>query len=153
MAIFRLQAVLDHRQFIEDTLKRELADIQRQASQAGRRLDALHQKEVQTIEAMKHEQNAGLASDQAAAYHNYLSCLARRIDDQRRVVAEMTSMAAQKQADLVRAMKNRQIIETLREQSMNRQHRALMKKEMDFIDEIAVNRFARKQAIGPGDGQ
>lgn len=153
MTIFRLQAVLDHRQFVEDCLKKELADVQKQVSSARQQLDALHQKERQTVEAMQQEQKAGLASHQAVAYHTYLRRLARRIGDQRRVVDEMRSLAAQKQTDLIGAMKNRQILETLREHSMDRHHRAMLKKEMDFIDEIAVNRFARKKALGTGDGQ
>lgn len=153
MTIFRLQAVLDHRQLVEDRLKKELADVQRQVSSARQQLDALHQKERQTIETMQHEQKTGLASHQAVAYHTYLRRLARHIDDQRRVVDEMTALAAKKQADVIGAMKNRQIIETLREHSMDRHHRAMLKNEMDFIDEVAVNRFARKKALSTGDGQ
>ena len=45
----------------------------------------------------------------------------------------------------------RQILEKLKDQGLDRYNQAMLKKEIEFIDEIAVNRFARKSLQGDGE--
>lgn len=153
MYTFNLQPVLDHRQFIEDTLKKELADIKQRVSMARQRLDGLKRKEMNTVGAMQREQHQGLASDQAAAYHAFLRRIAERIANQQAEVAKIQALEAEKQAELMAAMKNRQILERLRDKDFERHTQTLLKKEMNFIDEIAVNQFARKTVTQNGGGE
>ena len=150
---FNLQPVLDHRQFIEDSLQKELADIKQRVLMACRQLDGLKRKEMKTVEAMQQEQRHGLASDQAIAYHAYLRRIAERIAVQQAAVAQLQASEAQKQAELMEAMKNRQMLETLRDKDLQRHTQTQLKKEMHFIDEIAVNQFARKIVSRHGGGE
>ncbi|MGA6926849.1 MAG: hypothetical protein WBY88_14270, partial [Desulfosarcina sp.] len=69
MYTFRLQAVLDHRQHIEDNLKRELADIRQRLETARHHLKMLNRKEMNTAASLKNQQTAGLSSHQVVAYH------------------------------------------------------------------------------------
>ena len=153
MYMFKLQPVLDHRQFVEDTLKKELAEIKHQASMARQQMAALKTKENQTVNMMRQEQRQGLASDQVVGYHAFLRQLAERIIGQQRVIARIKAREGRKQGELLDAMKNRQIMEKLREQDFDRYNRTEQKKEMNFIDEIAVNQYARKANSGIGDGE
>jgi len=50
-------------------------------------------------------------------------------------------------------VKKRQILEKLKEQGLERYNQAVLKKEMGFIDEIAVNRFARKTLKAKGESE
>ena len=127
MYTFNLQPVLDHRQFIEDTLKKELADIKQRVSMALQQLDALKRKEMNTVEAMQREQHQGLASDQAAAYHAFLQRIAERITNQQAEVAKIQAFEVEKQAELMAAMKNRQILDKLRDKDFERHTRTLLK--------------------------
>jgi flagellar FliJ protein len=153
MYTFKLQAVLDHRQFVEDHLKKELAAIKQQLLDARQLLDGLNRKAMTTTTALKQEQRNGLSSDQVVAYHAYLQRLSDKISRQETITSEIASREAETQADLLDAVKKRQILEKLKEKRLDRHNRALFKKEMAFIDEMALNQFTRKTANRNGDGQ
>lgn len=153
MYTFRLQAVLDHRQFVEDNLKKELANIRQQLMADQRQLDALKRKEMNAGETLKQEQAHGLCSDQVVAYHAYLKRLCDRITQQNSVVRENQERESVKRNALLEAMKKRQVLEKLKDQGLDRYNQVLLKKEMRFIDEVAVNQFVRKTLRKSGDGQ
>lgn len=153
MYTFKLQAVLDHRQFVEDNLNKELAQIRQQIMTARKHLDRLKRKEMHTFAELKERQADGLSSDQVVAYHAYFKRLCERIAGQKTAVDEIREKESEKQEELLEAMKRRQILEKLKEQGLERYNRVLVKKEMAFIDEIAVNRFARKTFEKCGEGE
>jgi flagellar FliJ protein len=153
MHTFKLQAVLDHRQFIEDGLKKELAEVKNQASEAQHQLEALENKEMNTLAALKEEQTKGLSSDKVAAYHAYLESLMQRIHGQRQTVAEINERVVAKQGKLLEALKERQILEKLKEKDFDRFHQEMLHKERRFIDEIAVNQFVRKSLGTHNEGE
>lgn len=153
MYSFKLQPVLDHRQYIEDDLKRELAEIKQQVSLARQQLDSLKRKEMNTASALKMQQKEGLSSDQVLAYHDYLKRLSDRIADQNKLTAEIEAQELEKQDALLEAMKKRQILEKLKDQGLDRYNQVMHKKEMNFIDEIAVNQFVRKTINFSGGGE
>ena len=148
---FKLQTVLDHRQFIEDNLKKEFADIRQQAVAARQELETMKRKEMNTAAALKQEQAAGLSSAQVVAYHAYLNRLADRMERQALRIHEIEEKESQKQDELLDAMKKRQILEKLKDQGLDRYHATMSQKEMKFIDEIAVNQFVRKNIHSRGD--
>ena len=153
MYSFKLQPVLDHRQYIEDDLKRELAEIKQQVSLARQQLDSLKRKEMNTASALKMQQKEGLSSDQVLAYHDYLKRLSDQIADQNKLTAEIEAQELEKQDALLEAMKKRQILEKLKDQGLDRYNQVMHKKEMNFIDEIAVNQFVRKTINFSGGGE
>jgi flagellar FliJ protein len=153
MYTFNLQIVLDHRQFIEDNLKKELAEIKQQVTQARQQLETMKRKEMNTATVLKEEQSKGLSSDGVIAYHAYLKRLADRIERQTSTLGELFAAESEKQNELLEAMKRRQILEKLKEQGLDRYNRAILKKEMEQIDELAVNRFARKMINANGESE
>lgn len=153
MYTFKLQAVLDHRQFSEDNLKKELAEIRQQVMAAQQQLDSFKRKEMDTAAALKRGQAEGLSSDQVVAYHDYIKRLSDRITRQKTVVIEIKEQESVKQGELLEAMKKRQILEKLKDQGLDRYNKGMLKKEINFIDEIAVNQFVRKTIAKDGGGQ
>ena len=153
MYTFRLQTVLDHRQFIEDGLQKELAELKQQVIAAREQLSALQRKEMTTVATFKGDQEQGLSSDQVVAYHAYLRRLADHIVRQTTVVNETVALEAAKQDELLEAVKKRQILEKLKEQGLDRYNQAMLRKEMAFIDEIAVNQFLRNSLESNGENE
>lgn len=153
MPTFKLQVVLDHRQFIEDSLQKELADIRQQAIEARHQLEMLKRKEMDTAAALKQEQTDGLSSSQVVAYHAYFKRLSESLAGQEKVVGQIKARESAKQDELREAVKQRQILEKLKDQDLARHRLSVLKKEMEFIDEIAVNQFVRKRLEKNGDGQ
>lgn len=150
---FNMQTVLDHRQFVEDLLKKDLAEIRQQAMAAHQQMNLLERKEMDTHTALKQEQAKGVSSDQVVAYHAYLKQLSERIARQVTVLSEIRERESKKQDALLEAMKKRQILEKLKDQSLERYNLMLLKKEMNFIDEMAINQYARKTIHKSGEGQ
>ena len=150
---FNMQTVLDHRQFVEDLLKKDLAEIRQQAMAAHQQMNLLERKEMDTHTALKQEQAKGVSSDQVVAYHAYLKQLSERIARQVTLLSEIRERESKKQDALLEAMKKRQILEKLKDQSLERYNLMLLKKEMNFIDEMAINQFARKTIYKSGEGQ
>ena len=153
MYTFQLQTVLDHRQFSEDNLKKELADIRQQLVLAQEQLDVLETKEINTAEALKSEQAQGITSDRVVAYHFFLLRLSERIAGQKKMLGDLKAQESEKQIELGEAMKKRQILNKLKDQGLDRYNQLIQKKEMDFIDEIAVNQFFRKTIGSSRDEQ
>ncbi|WP_319409755.1 flagellar export protein FliJ [uncultured Desulfosarcina sp.] len=153
MYTFKMQTVLDHRQFIEDNLKKEHAEIRQQVMAAQQQMESLKRKETDTTTALKREQAKGISSDQVVAYHTYLKRLSDRLARQMTVVNEIKDQELKKQDELLEAMKKRQILEKLKDQDLERYRQMMLKKEMNFIDEIAVNQFVRKTIEKSGEGQ
>ena len=150
---FNMQTVLDHRQFVEDLLKKDLAEIRQQAMAAHQQMNLLERKEMDTHTALKQEQAKGVSSDQVVAYHAYLKQLSERIARQVTVLSEIRERESKKQDALLEAMKKRQILEKLKDQSLERYNLMLLKKEMNFTDEMAINQYARKTIHKSGEGQ
>ena len=153
MTTFKLQAVLDHRQFVEDSLKKELAEIRVQVDLAEQKLNALKIKEMDTTSRLRTDQTQGISSDQVVSYHAFLRALGDRIRSQQEVLDAMREKEKAKQDEVLDAMKGRQMLEKLKDQEKDRRLRERMKKEMRFIDEIAVNQFVRKALNSHGDQQ
>lgn len=152
MYTFNLQVALDHRQFLEDNLKKELAEI-KQVAKAREQLDTMKRKEMDTAAVLKDEQAKGLSSDGVIAYHAYLKRLADRIKRQKSTLGKLMEAESEKQGQLLEAMKRRQILEKLKERGLDRYNRTMLKKEMELIDELAVNRFARKMMNANGESE
>ncbi len=153
MYIFNLQAVLDHRQLVEDQLKRELAQIQRRLKTAQQEMGSLENRVNATMATLQQEQAVGMSSDQVVSVHTYLRRLAGQITTHKGLLADLEAQRSTKRDELNDALKRRKILENLKEQGLERYQRKIAKKEMNFIDEIAVSRFARRVMAKTGGGQ
>jgi len=154
MYTFKLQAVLDHRQFIEERLEKELADIRGRIMAERQQLQSLQRKEMKSAEALKQEQaEGGLSSDGVLAYQAYLKRLSEQMVRHQSRLREIQACEADAQRELIEAMKRRQILEKLKQQGLDRYNQAVQKTERNWIDEIAVNRYARQTIQKSGEGQ
>jgi flagellar FliJ protein len=153
MHTFNMQTVLDHRQHIEDGLKKDLAEVRQQVMAAQQQMKSLKRKEVDTRHALKLEQAQGASSDHVVAYLAYLKQLSDSMARQETVIGEIKDRESKIQDALLEAVKKRQILEKLKDQSLDRYNQMMLKKEMHFIDEMAVNQFVRKTIQNSGEGQ
>lgn len=148
---FKLQAVLDHRQLIEDNIKKALAEIKQKLIENQKKLETLINKETDTMHILKQEQANGISSHDVIAYQDFLKDLSKRITLQRKAIDEICEQEEETKKALREAVKQKQILEKLREQGMDRYHQNMLKKEQEFIDEIAVNQFVRSRLEKSGE--
>jgi flagellar FliJ protein len=150
---FNLQSVLDHRQLTEDSLKRELAEIQRHRQAARQQLEALEEREKHTMALLKQEQAEGISSDGVVGFHAYLARLSQQIIKQKMALCDLQQKESAKLNELGEALKKRKILEKLKDQGLRRYQRMIVKEEMQYIDEVAVNRYVRRCMAKNGNGK
>lgn len=153
MYTFKLQAVLDHRQFFEDNLRKELSEIKAKVVNEEQLLESLKRKEMKTIQSLQVEQVSGITCHQIVTYHTYLNQLFKRISAQETVVEGIRTEAAQKHAEMIDAVKKRKILESLKEKGIDRYRQMILDQDAKIVDEIAVNQFIRKSIEPRGDNE
>lgn len=141
---FPLQALLQHRIFIEERLQRELADCERIHLAAQHQLDHWRREQITQIEHHNNKTIGGIRPSDAIAHHRFMSRLAALEQDQVQVVADTQRKLAVKRGDLLEAVKQRKTLERLKAKQERAHRNAVRKKEKAFLNEIAISRFNRQ---------
>ncbi len=143
---FKLEALRRFRQFEEERLQKELGDAQRVIEQAQDLLRArLALRQKTEHEFRKSSQGAEASAAQAAMYRGYLQRLASEIIMGQRQV-QAAEKACQEVRDLLlEAMKRRKALDRLKEKGEQAFTAELNSQEQKFINEMAIQRFVRKE--------
>lgn len=142
---FRFRTVLRHRERKEDKLKEELAHLSRSLSRDKDILARLETGRELSRGELKIKQRGKVNGEEVLRYQTYLIKLGGDIVSQRGKVNELVAVVDQKHEDLVKASREKRIIEKLGERDYKRFKEGLLKAEQQFIDEIAGNRFNRSR--------
>ncbi len=142
---FKLEALRQYRNFQEDALQKEFAQAQRHRDQEIDQLQTLEDKRSRAEESLKQEQEKSTNGPHMALYDTYLNRLTGEISDQRVRVKQAEAVCNQKMQELLEAMQNRKTIDKLKEKDLQAYMENLNQNEQKFINEIAINQFARGQ--------
>lgn len=141
MYTFKLEALLEHRKYVEDTLQRELSDIKRRLSEEEKKLGQMIRKEEDMSVKLRQLQEESVSSQDMIMYQKFLVRLADELKQQKRKIFSVEKSHQKKRNEVVEAMKNRKALEKLKENGMKAYTEKLLKKEKAFVDEVAVMRF------------
>jgi len=150
MFVFRLEAVLQHRQFIEDACKRELAQCLERLTQEKKKFhefSAARRDAEGRVDALSRQ---GGSIQDHLLYIRYLDRLAVEIRDQKARVAHAEKQVAEKRRSMIAAMKKRKIMEKLKERQREAYEADLRREEQKFLSDMAVIRYVY-QAGQAGD--
>lgn len=140
---FKLEALRQYRSFQEDIKKKELAQAQRDRDLEIERLDGLIDKRFQLEQDLKSEQQNSTNGPHMALYDQYLKRISEEITDQRQKLEDAEKRCKEKMGNLLQAMQHRKTIEKLKEKDFHTYMESLNQTEQKFINEIAINQFAR----------
>lgn len=140
---FKLEALRRYRNFQEDILQKELAQAQRDRDQEIDRLQALLDKRNRAEKDLKCQQEKSTNGPHMALYDAYIQRLTAEIAEQRARVKQAETACQEKMQALLEAMQNRKAIEKLKEKDFQAYQEELSQTEQKFLNEIAINRFAR----------
>ena len=140
---FKLEALRQYRNFQEDIKKKELAQAQRDRDQEIEYLDTLIDKRYQLEQDLKSEQQNSTNGPHMALYDQYLTRISDEITKQRQKLEDAETRCKQKMGNLLQAMQHRKTIEKLKEKDFHTYMESLNQTEQKFINEIAINQFAR----------
>lgn len=140
---FKLEALRQYRNFQEDIKQKELAQAQRNRDQVMGHLEALIDKRKRAQQSLKSEQEKSTSGPHMALFDNYLKRLSSEIEAQRRRLQDAETLCKEKMGDLLEAMQQRKTIDKLKEKDLHAYIEGLNHSEQNFINEIAINQFAR----------
>jgi len=139
---FSLEALLSHRKTIEESLQKELADLQRLRQEKINERTNFEKKREKVMIELEQKTGAGITAGDNIVYHNFIQRLNAGIDQQNQGLFELGKEIENKRINLLDAAKNRKALEKLKEKRLQVYIRKLSHKEQLFMDEVAVNNFA-----------
>ncbi|OQY19098.1 MAG: flagellar export protein FliJ [Desulfobacteraceae bacterium 4572_35.1] len=138
MKSFKLQAVLDHRQRLEDLAQQTLA----QAIQRERELMSCITDETaslaQICRSYEERQAEGMHAHEFMLYENRINHKRQKLQDLDRQLGESRQQVQESRQALATASQEKKLLEKLKEKKLDEVKRELQRQEMIQIDEVAI---------------
>ena len=141
---FKLESLLNHRQFVEEGLQKEFVFLGERLSKEKLLEKQLREKHAHLAEELKIHLQEPKPVSENRLYVTYLACLADQIGRQQEKVQVAESEKQAKKIQLLKAVKKRKILERLKENHTDQYHRFCLKKEQEVSDEIGIQQYNRK---------
>ena len=142
---FKLQTLLNHRQYEEEILQKELAESKKAFSTEQEKLRELKRERRNCLSEFQQKQQEIQKAFDMAMFFPYLKQLKEAIDTQISQVKMAEKIVEQKRKDLVGAMKKRKTLDKIKENNMKEYQKKVLQRETRAMDEVAVNRHHRLQ--------
>jgi flagellar FliJ protein len=143
---FKLQALLNHRRHQEEVCQKELAEAQRDLSDAQKKLKSIKKDKRDNIQKLQARQTERHNASSILIFINYIGQLSRDLDAQMQLVDHASQHVTEKRDNLIAIMKKRKTLEKLKEKQWLEYQQKMMQAERKFNDEIAATRYIRNQA-------
>lgn len=140
---FRLQTVLDQRKAKEERLQIELAEVLREEAQESAKLAELLEKLDDAVAAVQSALESNKPANEIAAADEYAKCVRDDVKVQQLTVRAVRARVEAKRAEVVEAMKERKVLEALRDKQEREHLDAQMRVEQNQLDDVASVRYAR----------
>ena len=138
---FRLQPILNMKANLVDQLEVAFAKSRLAHQQAVAKLNHLQQLKSQTQFALQQQQQ-GLLNQESIQHHlRYLQHLETCLFDQTTQVSQAEAAMEERRAELVKMMRDKQTLETLRNHHQTRQLKAINQKEAKAVDDLVTSRY------------
>jgi flagellar FliJ protein len=138
---FSLETVLKHRKHTEDALRKEFVDGKKELLTEEERLARLDDIIMQNLKALQEKQKDGASVSDIALYDNYIKQVSIDRREQISRIIALEDQLRQKCSELIEAMKNRKILDRVKEKELEAYKRELERKERIFMSEIAISGF------------
>lgn len=143
---FSLKAVLNHRRFIEEKLQKELGQLEAILGNERKRLSDLIRARREISKELQEKQREIITISETLLHVRFIEQLSRREDLLKKKILNAEKEVEQKREDLIEAMKNRKVLEKLKEKGWETYKHNMMRKEQEFMNEMAAVRFRHKSS-------
>ena len=141
---FSLEPVLKYRKLLEEDIQKDFAVLKRQLLDEKVRLSNFEQVRDRFSGELQQKQVKSISVSDILLYTDYLQEVSKEIKKQSKRILEAEKSVDQKREELVGAMKNRKIIDRLREKGLKAHALEVSKKEQNLMNEAAINVFNKK---------
>lgn len=141
---FSLQPLLNHRRYLEEVLQKELAQFRKRLIAEQNKLRRLKEKKREYSQRLQQRQKENGTVSDLILYLQYLDRLSTELEHQHQQVVAAEKDFKNKRNDLIKTMKNRKILEQLKENRSKAYQQQMLKNERKFMDEVAAKQFSNK---------
>ena len=138
---FRLESFLGIKEKIEEQKKLEYGKALKKLDEERAYLESLETKKKDVIDNMRNSINSGIRANELKSYNNFVDYIKLRIEEQENVVRKAEIYAEQKRIELVDAMKERKMLEVLKENDRVEYNKEQLLKEQKIVDEIVSYQY------------
>lgn len=141
MFVFKLQQVLEHRKNIEEIALREFSDAIEKLKAERMTMNALTEKEELLINQWKELAGQAAKVSDFSLYVEYIKCVQQYLHNQTTIVNAAEKETQQKRESLLDIVKERKILETLKEKRRLAYETRIAEQERKTLDEVAILKF------------
>ena len=140
---FRLETVLTYRRNLEEQAELQLAREQIILGGHFKRLGELKQSRVQMTEEQEIRKKRRMTSARFRFYQDLIVYNEKEIERQNGVIESQRQVVEKVREELEKKMRNRRVVENLRDRDHKMYVKELLRKEQNESDELALLRFGR----------
>lgn len=144
MKPFTMHAVLKYRGQLEDSARQRLYQALEQEARLHEALMAAEAELDELYIGLARDQEQGITVDRLVLYEQRIELVKAEAAERHSALARQQSVVAKCRQQLIKASKEKKIIEKIREHQDAAYARHLEKKEAAMLDEVAVLRHERK---------
>jgi flagellar FliJ protein len=100
------------------------------------------------VNELKQKQKQGITISEILLYISFVERLSKDIEKQKQKVTEVERKLEQARDDLIEAKKKKKTLEKIKTKKLNSHNRELLKRDQDFLNEVATTRFSRQLQHG-----
>ncbi len=141
---FKLEALLNHRRYQEDICQQELARAEHKLADEQGKLRQLKHIKRDHILKLQAKQRERFSTAEMMLCVNYIQQLSRQIEAQKIGVRDAAKQVNRRRNDLIRIVKKRKTLETLKEKQRQTHNQEMIRDERKQMDEVASLRHVRK---------
>jgi len=142
---FKLQSVLEYRMNIEEKIHNEFSDVNRYLNQQRDLLKAMIVERESLVNDLRHIQKATMRAGDIAALVGYIENLRGQEKEQKNVIHQAKEAVEVKRKELVEAVKNKKVLENLRDKHAEEYRKNINELEQKNSDEMSVLKFGRRE--------
>ena len=145
MFIFKLQSVLNYRKAVEEKRLLEFFEEKKRLAEETKRLEQMRCDAEDLLDQLRKKQFRILDSSEIALCLSYIKHVMEKEHIQEDLVTKVNDDFENKKGALLEAVKNRKIMDTLKEKKFQSYKENIAAFERKTDDETAMLRFARKE--------
>jgi flagellar protein FliJ len=146
MLDFKLQSILEYRINMEEKIHNEFSEKKRELDAERLKMKALVKERNNLIAELRMMQNKPLPADDFAVYISYVKQVRENQKKQKIIIHQVKEQVEGKRKELVEAVKQRKIMEKLKQQHLEEYNNNLRNLEQKASDEMSVLKFGRRGA-------
>ncbi len=139
--VFNMQGLLNIKEKLEEQSKTEYGKALNKLEEEKNILLNLENSKKQNIVSFRESINKGVKPNYIKNINQFISLIDKKIEQQVENINKAEEIVEQKRLVLLNAMKERKVLEALKEKEMENYFREELKKEQKIIDEIVSYKY------------